>query len=214
MTSIGYCAFQNCTNLRSVTLPGNAITYGCAPDTVWSDSYAFSGCASLSTVILCDGFTTIGDSMFSGCISLGEIVIPDSVTYIGSYAFGSCTSLTSIAIPDSVTSIGERAFKGCIGLTSMTVPFVGAEKDGTTNAYFNYIFDGVPQSLKTVVVTGGTSIGSYAFAECTALTSVWMADSVEMMGTHVFSDCTALSSVDLSENLKTVSKFSARFKPI
>ncbi len=52
--------------------------------------------------------------------SLTSVVIPDSVTSIGEHAFSQCASLTSIVIPDSVTSIGEYAFWYCDGLTSIT----------------------------------------------------------------------------------------------
>ena len=51
-----------------------------------------------------------------GCISLSSIMIPDSVTEIGEYAFQWCTSLPSIMIPDSVTKISGYAFKGCTSL--------------------------------------------------------------------------------------------------
>ncbi|MBO5773374.1 MAG: leucine-rich repeat domain-containing protein, partial [Clostridia bacterium] len=54
---------------------------------------------------------------FSGCSSLTSVVIPDSVTSIGSDAFSGCSSLTSVVIPDSVTSIGYNTFYGCNNLT-------------------------------------------------------------------------------------------------
>ncbi len=46
---------------------------------------------------------------FSRCASLTSVVLPDSVTNIGNWAFYGCTGLTSITIPDSVTSIGDSA---------------------------------------------------------------------------------------------------------
>ena len=54
--------------------------------------------------------TSIGNSAFSGCDSLSEIVIPSSVTSIGDHAFSDCRSLFGIVIPSSVTSIGKGAF--------------------------------------------------------------------------------------------------------
>ena len=49
--------------------------------------------------------------------TVSSVIIPDSVTTIGDYAFADCTSLTSITIPDSVTSIGDYAFYDCANLT-------------------------------------------------------------------------------------------------
>ena len=40
--------------------------------------------------------TDIGSYAFSGCASLTDIVIRDTVSYVGSSAFAGCTSLTSI----------------------------------------------------------------------------------------------------------------------
>ena len=48
-----------------------------------------------------------------GCSSLSSIIIPESVTSIGDGAFSDCSSLFNIVIPNSVTSIGSKAFAGC-----------------------------------------------------------------------------------------------------
>ena len=51
--------------------------------------------------------TTIGHNAFSGCDSLTSIIISNGVTAIEGYAFDDCSSLTSITIPASVTTIEE-----------------------------------------------------------------------------------------------------------
>ena len=82
----------------------------------------FIGCRSLTSLVIPDSVTNIGDEVFSDCESLTGIVIPDSVTSIGESAFSGCTSLSSIVIPDSVTSIGDRSFWGCSSLSDIVIP--------------------------------------------------------------------------------------------
>ena len=145
--------------------------------------------------------TGIGAQAFDRCVGLTSITIPDSVTSIGDRAFSDCTGLTSITIPNGVTSIGQGAFRGCTGLTSITIPFVGAEKNGAGNTHFGYIFavwydnesaNYVPNSLKTVVITVGSDIDSFAFS---GLTSITIPESVTYIGDFAFYDCTGLTSI-------------------
>ena len=96
------------SSLKSVTITGGNILYG-----------AFYNCSSLTSVVIGDSVTSIGEDAFSYCSSLTSVTIGDSVTSIGDSAFNGCTSLTSVEIPNSVTSIGPRAFYNCSGLTSV-----------------------------------------------------------------------------------------------
>ena len=82
------------------------------------------------------------------------------------------------------------------------MPFIG---DGSDKTHFGYIFGAssysdhyysIPKSLKSVTITGSTSISNYAFYDCTYLTSVTIGDSVTSIGEHAFYKCEGLTSVN------------------
>lgn len=75
--------------------------------------------SKITSVVISNGVTAIGDYAFFNCTSLTSVVIGDSVTYIGEYAFDSCDSLASVVIGDSVTSIGNYAFYACYKLVEV-----------------------------------------------------------------------------------------------
>ena len=183
----------------------------------------FIGCRSLTSLVIPDSVTNIGDYAFSGCRSLTSLVIPDSVTNIGDYAFEGCGSLSSLVLPDGVTSIGKCAFRECGSLSSLVLP------DGVTNIGGNAFADckslrsvvipnsvtsigggafGGCKSLHSVVIPDSvTSIGDYAFSGCSALSSVVIPDSVSCIGNRAFSDCTSLSSLVIPDGVTSVGKY-------
>ena len=71
--SIGQYAFENATNLKSITLPTTL-------DSIWPG--AFQGCTGLTHVTIPDGTTSIMDYAFGNCDMLASIIIPESVTTI------------------------------------------------------------------------------------------------------------------------------------
>ena len=122
VTKIANKAFNECTNLKKVTIPDSVTSIG---------EDAFRNCSSLNAVYITDiaawcnikfnnnSFRTY--NLYLNGELVTKLVIPDSVTSIGYGAFYNCTSLTSITIPDSVTSIGEDAFYNCTSLISVTI---------------------------------------------------------------------------------------------
>ena len=165
------------------------------PDSVTNiGDYAFAFCRSLTDIVIPDSVTSIGNWAFWNCRSLTDIVIPDSVTSIGDNAFHFCSSLSNIAISDSVTSIGNNAFSDCRSLTDIVIP------DSVTNIG-DAAFCGC-KSLRTIVIPDSvTSIGNNAFCDCSSLSNLVLPDSATCIGGGAFSGCLLLEYISIPKNV-------------
>lgn len=110
---IGEYAFEGCLWLRSVEFAGAALRS--------IGAYAFSGCKSITEIILPINLETIYDYAFSGCSSISNIILPPNLKMIGGNAFSGCCSAESIVIPPSVKFIGVGAFEGCSSLKHIKI---------------------------------------------------------------------------------------------
>jgi hypothetical protein len=177
VTSIGYYAFSSCSDLTSVTLNSKTIV-----------SKTYTSSSSMK-------------SFFGEQVK--EYIIGDDVTSIGNYAFYNCTGLTSVSIPNSVTSIGSSAFSGCSGLTSVTLNSNSiVSKTYTSSSNVKNIFG--EQVKEYIIGDGVTSIGNYAFYNCTNLTSVTIGGSVTNIGANAFYGLTALKSIVIPASVESI----------
>ena len=160
-------------------------------------NYAFYRCSGLTSVIILDSVTSIGNSAFRGCSGLTSVTIPDSVTSIGNYAFRNCSGLTSVTIPDNVTSIGDEAFSGCSSLTSVTIP------DSVTSIGYG-AFEFCSGLTSVTIPNSVTSIGDGAFRGCSGLTSVTIGNRVTSIGDEAFDGCSGLTSVTIPDSVTSI----------
>jgi len=190
VTSIGNCAFKNCTLLTSTGLELNTSVASVGNE-------AFSNCASLAAT----GFgsnskvASIGDYAFMGCISLASTGLEtnSAVTSIGKDLFAYCTALTSTGLGGNlkVASIGADAFAQCTSLSST----------------------GLGSNASVV------SVGDSAFQGCTALVDSGLEanSTVKSIGAHSFEWCTSLISTGLGTNVADAlaedCDFASRIKP-
>ena len=202
VTAIGDYAFYYCSGLTSVTIPNSVTSIG---------DYAFYYCSGLTSVTIPNSVTSIGDRAFEYCSGLTSVTIGNSVTSIGSCAFAYCTSLISVTIPNSVTSIGS-AFVGCSRLTHVAFNARNCNDfsnngtfSGCTNISTFTLGDSVQRipaylcyglAITSITIPNSvTSIGDYAFYQCSGLTSLTIPNSVTSIGIYAFADCTSLNHV-------------------
>lgn len=196
VTSIGYSAFYNCSELTSVAIPSSVTIIG---------GYAFYGCSGLISIALPDSVTSIGYSAFSNCIGLTSITIPSSVTSIGSSAFYNCHALVEVYNLSSLTITLGSTNNGYLGYYAKVIYTSSSDssriqtKDNVK--YYVYGSDFIalqPTSRDVTSITlddRTTKINSYAFYKCSRLTSITIPSSVTSIGYYAFHACSKLTSI-------------------
>ena len=169
--------------------------------------YTFYCCTGLTSATIPNSVTSIGNRAFDSCPRLTSVTIPNNVTSIGSYAFLGCSRLTSITIPNSVTSIGDGLFGSCSGLISVAVEEGNTTYDSRNNC--NAIIETSSNTLiasckNTTIPNSVTSIGNHAFFLCSGLTSVTIPNSVASIGDEAFFGCRGLTSLTIPNSVTSI----------
>ena len=154
LTIVGDGAFDNCRNLKNISLPESVTSIG---------ERAFFECTNLECMTLGSKIRSCGNLAFDNCVELyslhipsvgewckiefadpranplyfcnqliengkkvTEIIIPSWVSRIGDYAFYNYTTMSAIKISAKVQSIGKNAFEGCERLSKVDIEDLSA----------------------------------------------------------------------------------------
>jgi hypothetical protein len=147
----------------------------------------------------------------------GAITIPSTlggypVTSIDYWAFA-LTGITSVTIPDSVLSIGVEAFSLCSNLTQINVDSGNASYKSVDGVLFDKAqttliqYPGGKTGDSYLIPNSVTSIGDYAFENCSNFTSITIPNSVLNIGYGAFYLCSNLISVTIPNSVLSIGKF-------
>ena len=150
--------------------------------------------SAITSVSLPASLIKIDEKAFSGCTSLSSVIIADgsALSFIEKSAFENCTSLSSFKLPSSVKKLGSSAFKGCENMKSFNIGSASELEEINSSCFENCkLLEGfnLPKKLKT--------LGDKIFAGCVGIESLVIPDSVTTISNSAFSDCTNLKSVTI-----------------
>ena len=100
---------------QTVVIPDK---YAGKPVTILFDKL-FVGHEEITSVIIPDSVTDLGEFLFDGCKNLRHIQLPSNLQYLWGYTFARC-GLEEIVLPDSLKRIPPYCFKECIHLKKVT----------------------------------------------------------------------------------------------
>ena len=216
--AIGLFAFAN-TGLTSFTFPETTKDGG-----VYNvEAKLFSGCEALAAIHISAAVTSV-QGMFTDCHSVTTITVAeDNPNFKMSSDFGDNKPLVynktgdgqittvrfafgdlgdSFAIPEGITEIGANAFEGHIEVGEIIIP-------ASVTTIGEYAFAGCT-GLTTLTFEGAsalTSMGQYAFQNCSSLNNVVLPDTLTSIPQYAFSGCTGLEQITFGANTDFIGGF-------
>ena len=205
-----YDSRNNCNAV--IKKDDNKLIFGCKTTSIPDDveiigSNAFISCKELTEISFPSSLSTIEYNAFYGCSGLLYLDFPENLMIVGDEAFRNCIGLTNLYITKNM-SLGNYVFRGCGGLQSISVSPENRSYDSRNgcNAIIETDYGRLILGCEnTVIPNNVNTIYSYAFENCTGLTSIVIPNNVTDIKGHAFEGCASLSSVTLPSGVTSLS---------
>ena len=172
----------------------------------------------ITSVIICDGITSIGANAFANAENLTSIILDETITVIGSHAFDNTCTIYGYAgsVADSYAEENQLTFVKINGkcgeqvvwfyneeLHTLSVMGGGAMTDYSYNSDVPW-YDFREEITSVSIAKGITSVGSRAFYYCESLTSIELPATITRIGEYAFYECDTLTSIRIPESVTLI----------
>lgn len=232
VTSIGYNAFEDCTDLVRVSIPDSVCKI---------DESAFVNCPNLL-------YYSYGNCLYLGNIDnpflwfmtaknadITEVKVHSNTKFI--FKFGRCKNVKSISISKNVVDIGQKAFEACSELQSIVVDsgntiyksvdgvlYKGNElshcprkKEGIlevihgTERILENAIGGVvcikhkiDDDIESMLIDLGIDGEEYRECGCENITEIQLPNSLKYIERYAFAGCTALQKINIPPSVQAI----------
>ena len=176
------------------------------------EDQAFSNCTNLKTVTIPEGITSIKYEAFSNCTNLKTVTIPKTVEKIGNFAFDNCKSLTDVYYSGFETqwkAINIGKSNECLDNATLHCKTEGIYASGTSDNLTWTLYNDC-----TLEISGTGQIPDYGYLlsapwheYSTSIKKIIINDGVTSIGTYAFYDCTELESISLTSDMININRF-------
>ena len=215
LTELGNYAFSNSSIRGSIAIPENLSIFG---EAVFNNT-------ELEKVIIPGSVKVVPDRTFTGCNSLTEVVIEQGVAKLGKEAFDDCPNLKTITLPDTLETIEKglrpHIFCGTKGIQSVVaseqwkadhLPYYremipAKDEKGNYLIKDNVLVRYYGRAVRPAIPNGIRSIGPHAFYNNPHILGISIPDGVLQISENAFSCCTNLRSLVLPRTLTRIGQF-------
>ncbi len=206
VTGIDPMAFENCSQIKSVTISKNiqSISLDNLDNT---QSYnPFYNCVYMKNIYVDKEnkyFTSIDGVLYNKDVtkllfypshkSDKTYTVPESVTEISFCAFQRNGIVTEITLPKGLKTMKAKAFLDCASLKKINIP------SGVTKIEWS-LFSGCKALTEITLPDGITEIGLTAFYDCSSIRKITIPKSVNRIRLYAFADCTLLDTCTIENN--------------
>ena len=224
LTSIAESSFSNCSSITSIVIPNSVQNI---------EESAFSECTSLKSITIPNSVTNIGRDAFYQC-PLESFTFFEN--YNGdTYIFGVCSADngSKVKLPKVITwnvidykndfynySSGSISYS-VYGLGGANYKYWSSTSDwlvtptnlkhvifgNKVQTIPNYICAYLQEITEINIPNSVTTIGEYAFYNCTSVNSVTFGNSVNSIGAYAFSGCESITAIEIPNSVKVINQY-------